>query len=149
MAESTKLDLSLNLATVRTQWKLPEAVAAAARHGFAGVAPWRDMVEETGVAQAARILKGSGLRVTGYCRGGLFAAAGPEKLATGRVDVRVDRALEALRAHPDENTVVDGIPNPPEVSGVDVAEPGAGQDHPPQSVDEPPSMIRSQAGIGP
>ena len=30
MAEATKLDLSLNLATVRKQWKLPEAVAAAA-----------------------------------------------------------------------------------------------------------------------
>ena len=58
-----------------------EAVAAAARHGFAGVAPWRDMVHETGVAESARILRGSGLRVTGYCRGGLFGAAGPEGLA--------------------------------------------------------------------
>ena len=65
------LDLSLNLATVRRQWKLPEAVAAAARHGFAGVAPWREMVQETGVAESARIFEGSGLRVTGYCRGGL------------------------------------------------------------------------------
>jgi sugar phosphate isomerase/epimerase len=69
-------NVSLNLATVRRQWKLPQAVAAAARHGFAGVAPWREMVQETGVAEAARIFRGSGLRVTGYCRGGLFAAAG-------------------------------------------------------------------------
>ena len=68
-------DVSLNLATVRKQWKLPESVAAAARHGFAGVAPWRDMVQETGVAESARILRDSGLRVTGYCRGGLFPAA--------------------------------------------------------------------------
>jgi sugar phosphate isomerase/epimerase len=73
------LDLSLNLATVRRQWKLPAAVAAAARHGFAGVAPWREMVHETGVAEAARIFQGSGLRVTGYCRGGLFAAGGAAK----------------------------------------------------------------------
>jgi sugar phosphate isomerase/epimerase len=73
------LDLSLNLATVRRQWKLPEAVAAAARHGFAGVAPWREMVHETGVAEATRIFEGSGLRVTGYCRGGLFAAGGAAK----------------------------------------------------------------------
>ena len=46
-------DLSLNLATVSRQWKLREAVAAAARHGFAGVAPWRDMVTEIGTAEAA------------------------------------------------------------------------------------------------
>jgi sugar phosphate isomerase/epimerase len=73
--------LSLNLATVRRQWPMREAVAAAARHGFAGVAPWRDMVQETGIAEAARILRGSGLRVTGYCRGGLFATGGSDGLA--------------------------------------------------------------------
>ncbi len=68
-------DLSLNLATVRKQWTMPQAVAAAARHGFAGVAPWREMVAETGLEQAARMFRDSGLRVTGYCRGGLFPAA--------------------------------------------------------------------------
>jgi sugar phosphate isomerase/epimerase len=81
-------DVSLNLATVRRQWKLPQAVMAAARHGFAGVAPWRDMVQETGVAEAARILRGSGLRVTGYCRGGLFAAAGADGLSAAIDDNR-------------------------------------------------------------
>jgi hypothetical protein len=59
-------DLSLNLATVRMQWKLPQAVEAAARHEFAGVAPWREMVQETGVAESARIFRAHGLRVTGY-----------------------------------------------------------------------------------
>ena len=73
------LDLSLNLATVRQQWKLPQAVEAAARHGFAGVAPWREMVQETGVAEAAHIFQANGMRVTGYCRGGLFGAGGREK----------------------------------------------------------------------
>ncbi len=68
-------DVSLNLATVRKQWDLPAAVAAAVRHGFAGVAPWREMVAEIGLAEAARIFRGNGLRVTGYCRGGLFPAA--------------------------------------------------------------------------
>jgi sugar phosphate isomerase/epimerase len=73
--------LSLNLATVRRQWNLPAAVAAAARHGFAGVAPWRDMVADTGLKESARIFRGSGLRVTGYCRGGLFGAGGKDKFA--------------------------------------------------------------------
>jgi len=44
--------LSLNLATVRKQWSMREAVDGAARHGFAGVAPWRDMVAEIGTAAA-------------------------------------------------------------------------------------------------
>src|SRR5712672_1619601 len=70
------LNLSLNLATVRMQWKLPQAVEAAARHGFAGVAPWREMVQETGIAESARIFKANGVRVTGYCRGGLFGGGG-------------------------------------------------------------------------
>src|SRR6266852_929079 len=68
-------ELSLNLATVRKQWTLREAVAGAARHGFAGIAPWRDMVQEAGPAEAGRVFRDSGLRVTGYCRGGLFPAA--------------------------------------------------------------------------
>src|SRR5215469_7306733 len=69
------LNLSLNLATVRMQWKLPQAVEAAARHGFAGVAPWREMVQELGIAESARLFRDTGLRVTGYCRAGLFPAA--------------------------------------------------------------------------
>ncbi len=100
------LDLSLNLATVRRQWKLPEAVAAAARHGFAGVAPWREMVHETGVAEAARIFQGSGLRVTGYCRGGLFAAAGREKLQAAIDDNR--RMIDEAAAIGAENIVIIG-----------------------------------------
>jgi sugar phosphate isomerase/epimerase len=82
------LDLSLNLATVRAQWKLPQAVEAAARHGFAGVAPWREMVQETGIGESARIFRAHGLRVTGYCRGGLFGAAGREKFQAAVDDNR-------------------------------------------------------------
>jgi sugar phosphate isomerase/epimerase len=81
------LDLSLNLATVR-QWKMPQAVAAAARHGFASVAPWREMVQETGIAESARLFREHGLRVTGYCRGGLFGAGGREKFQDAVEDNR-------------------------------------------------------------
>jgi sugar phosphate isomerase/epimerase len=88
------LDLSLNLATVRQQWRLPQAVEAAARHGFAGVAPWREMVQETGIAESARIFRAHDLRVTGYCRGGLFAAGGRENFQAAIDDNRrmVDEA---------------------------------------------------------
>src|SRR5262249_270728 len=36
--------LSINLATVREQWNLREAVEACARHGIRAVDPWRDQV---------------------------------------------------------------------------------------------------------
>jgi sugar phosphate isomerase/epimerase len=67
--------LSLNLATVRAQWDLRKAAESCARLGFAGVAPWRDQIVAVGPEEATRIFNANGLRVTGYCRGGLFPAA--------------------------------------------------------------------------
>src|SRR5262249_54099832 len=67
--------LSINLATVREQWNLAQAVDACVRHGITAIDPWRDQVAATGLAEAARIIKANGLRVTGYCRGGMFPAA--------------------------------------------------------------------------
>ena len=67
--------LSINLATVRQQWNLVEAVEACARHGIRAVDPWRDQVAAVGLDEAVRAIKANGLRVTGYCRGGMFPAA--------------------------------------------------------------------------
>src|SRR5262249_30617117 len=100
------LNLSLNLATVRTQWKLPQAAEAAARHGFAGVAPWREMVEETGIAESARIFKANGMRVTGYCRGGLFGAGGRKDLKAAIDDNK--RMIDEAAAIAAEGIVVIG-----------------------------------------
>jgi sugar phosphate isomerase/epimerase len=66
--------LSINTATVRTQWPLPEIIAGLARHGIRGIAPWRDQVAATGLDDAARRIRDAGLTVTGLCRGGMFAA---------------------------------------------------------------------------
>ena len=41
--------LSINLATVREQWNLREAVEACARHGITAVDPWRDQVAAIGL----------------------------------------------------------------------------------------------------
>ena len=68
--------LSINLATVREQWDLRAAVAACVRHGIAAVDPWRDQVAKLGLAESARVIKDSGLHVSGYCRGGLFTSPG-------------------------------------------------------------------------
>src|SRR5690606_26603546 len=67
--------LSINLATVREQWNLREAVEACARHGISAIDPWRDQVQKVGVEESARVIKDHGMRVTGLCRGGFFPAA--------------------------------------------------------------------------
>ena len=67
--------LSVNLATVRQQFGLKDGVEAYLKHGIRGIAPWREHVQAVGIAEAARIIKGSGMTVTGLCRGGMFAAA--------------------------------------------------------------------------
>lgn len=67
--------ISLNVATVRTQWSLRQCIEGCARHGFGAIAPWRDKLVECGVDEAARMIADHGLRVSGLCRGGMFPAA--------------------------------------------------------------------------
>ena len=72
---TSRTSLSINLATVRQQWNMREAVEACARHGITAVDPWRDQVAALGLDESARVIKANGMRVTGYCRGGMFPAA--------------------------------------------------------------------------
>jgi sugar phosphate isomerase/epimerase len=67
--------LSINLATVRQQWNIREAVEGCARHGISAIDPWRDQVAAFGLAESALVIQDHGMRVTGYCRGGMFPAA--------------------------------------------------------------------------
>jgi sugar phosphate isomerase/epimerase len=67
--------LSINLATVRQQYTMAEAVDACLAKGITAIAPWRDQVKATGLAEAAAIVRSNQLRVTGLCRGGMFPAA--------------------------------------------------------------------------
>ena len=62
--------LSLNTATVCAQWSLRQAIEGCARHGISSIGPWRDKLVECGVDEAAQLIAGHGLRVTGLCRGG-------------------------------------------------------------------------------
>jgi sugar phosphate isomerase/epimerase len=70
--------LSINLATVRKRWDLRQAVEGCAAAGIRALAPWRDQVAAVGLAEAARVIRGHGMRVTGLCRGGMFPA--PDKV---------------------------------------------------------------------
>jgi len=88
--------LSINLATVRAQWNLRDAVAACVRHGVGGIAPWRDQLAATGLDEARRIIADSGLRVTGLCRGGFFPAVDKAARAAAVGDNR--RAIDEAEA---------------------------------------------------
>jgi sugar phosphate isomerase/epimerase len=66
--------LSINTATVRKQWTLPQIIEACARHSIPAISPWRDQVAECGLALAARLIREHGLTLSGYCRGGMFPA---------------------------------------------------------------------------
>ena len=102
--------LSINTATVRKQWALPEIIAGCARRGIRLISPWRDQVAAAGLKEIARRLRDAGVGLYGYCRGGMFPAidrAG-RKIALDDNKRAVDEAL-ALGA-PCLVLVVGGLP---------------------------------------
>lgn len=66
--------LCLNQVTTR-RWGLREAVEGCSRAGVPAISPWRDKVAEVGLAEAARLLRGSGLWVHSLHIGGDFPVA--------------------------------------------------------------------------
>jgi sugar phosphate isomerase/epimerase len=92
-------NLSINLATVRQQYTMGQAVDACLAKGITAIAPWRDQVKATGLAEAAEMVRSNKLRVTGLCRGGMFPAADKDGLAAAIDDNKraIDEAV-ALQA---------------------------------------------------
>lgn len=82
--------LSLNQITLN-KLSLRECVEACIRHEVGWIAPWRNKVAEIGLAESARIIKDSGLRVSGLCRGGYFPAPTAEARAK-----QIDDNLRAI-----------------------------------------------------
>ena len=72
--------LSINTATVRAQWPLDRIVIECARRGIRAISPWRDQVAAIGLDRTAALLRGTGIALSGYCRGGMF----PASTAAGR-----------------------------------------------------------------
>ncbi len=88
--------LSLNTATLGWDSGLEEAVRGCEEFGLGGIDPWRQQVHAFGLGNAARLIRNAGLRVTGLCRGGFFAAADAAGRAAAYDDNRlaVDEAAE-------------------------------------------------------
>ena len=95
MTEPDDSLLSLNTATVRAQWDLASIVDGCARHGIRGISPWRDQVAKAGLKDIAARIRGNGLAVSGYCRGGMFPAVDREGRRAALDDNKrdVDEAL--------------------------------------------------------
>ncbi len=89
-------DLSINLATVRPQYTMAQAVDACLAQGITAIAPWRDQVQATGLKEAASIVRTNNMRVTGLCRGGMFPAADKAGLAAAIDDNK--RAIDEAAA---------------------------------------------------
>src|SRR5947209_4238601 len=66
--------LSINSMTVKA-WSLEQLVEGCARAGISAISPWRDIVQNCGLARAARLIRAEAMTVTGLCRGGMFTAA--------------------------------------------------------------------------
>jgi sugar phosphate isomerase/epimerase len=89
-------NLSINLATVRAQYTMAQAVDACLAQGITAIAPWRDQVQATGLKEAASIVRTNNMRVTGLCRGGMFPAADKAGLAAAIDDNK--RAIDEAAA---------------------------------------------------
>src|SRR5207237_10513434 len=81
--------LSINTATVRQQWRLPDIVSGCAALGIRGIAPWRDQVAETGLKEAAQRIRDAGLFVSGYCRGAMLPAIDGSRRSPAAADDRL------------------------------------------------------------
>ncbi|ASW08835.1 sugar phosphate isomerase/epimerase [Rhizobium sp. 11515TR] len=88
--------LSINLATVRQQYDMRQAVEACLKQDIVAIAPWRDQVHKIGLSEAARIVADNRLKVTGLCRGGMFPAASAEGRAAAIDDNK--RAIDEAAA---------------------------------------------------
>jgi sugar phosphate isomerase/epimerase len=73
--------LSLNQATIKYA-PLDDALRVTADAGYSSIGLWREPVQEVGLAEAVKMVEGSGLRVSSMCRGGFFTLPeGPARRA--------------------------------------------------------------------
>lgn len=87
--------LSLNTATVRKQWTLDRIIEECARREIRAISPWRDQVAHVGIDRVEQLLRTTGVRLSGYCRGGFFPAADAAGLKAALDDNR--RAIDEAR----------------------------------------------------
>ena len=92
--------LSVNTATVRKSrgqdLPLTDIIEACVRRDIQVISPWRDQVAAVGLNTVSRLVKKYNLKLSGYCRGGMFPAATVAGIQAADADNRqaVDEACE-------------------------------------------------------
>lgn len=82
--------------TITTKpWSLQQCIKEYTKAGVPAITVWRQALEPQGLAQSARMLKSSGLRVTSLCRGGFF----PALTASDRAKAIDDNRKAIAEAH--------------------------------------------------
>ena len=94
-------------------WSLAQCLDAYANAGIAGISIWRNVVEPIGVAQAARLVRASGLQVPALVRGGFFPAVSPDARQTAIDENRVVIAEAAALGAEMVVLVVGAVPGIP------------------------------------
>lgn len=65
--------MSFNTITAK-DLTLDEILKLSASHGVEYIAPWRDLLERTGLNKATQMIADSGIKLSSLCRGGMFTA---------------------------------------------------------------------------
>ena len=86
------LRLSIHQVTLLQQCSTPQFVDAMMRNGVGCTSLWRDTTREFGVENTARLIADSGMKLSGYCWGGLVTSPDRGEAAAARDEVR--RALD-------------------------------------------------------
>jgi len=88
--------LSINQVTLMEQWSLRQAIESLGRSGLGAISVWRDKMREIGAAEAARLIDGHGLAVSGLCFAGLITSPDHAEAAKAMDEVRraIDEAAE-------------------------------------------------------
>jgi sugar phosphate isomerase/epimerase len=75
---------------------LTDIIEACARRNIQAISPWRDQVAAVGLDTVSKLVKAHGLKLSGYCRGGMFPAANAAGIQAADADNRqaVDEACE-------------------------------------------------------
>ena len=89
---------------------MTDIIEACVSRGIKAISPWRDQVAAVGLNTVSKLVKTHGLKLSGYCRGGMFPATTAAGIQAADVDNRqaVDEACE-LNA-PCLVLVVGGLP---------------------------------------
>ncbi|MGW5362260.1 sugar phosphate isomerase/epimerase family protein [Actinopolymorpha pittospori] len=101
--------LSLNQKTTNS-WGVAQAVDGCVRAGVPAIGLWREPVQEIGLAQAHKLVRDAGLRVSSLCRGGFLTAPEPAARRRALDDNRLAIDEAATLGAPCLVLVVGGLP---------------------------------------